>query len=59
MLRPVCQQCHGLGFSIDALADPRLARRNYADRPSRHVPTLDMIDAKVRADEQQPDQVTR
>jgi predicted CXXCH cytochrome family protein len=59
MLRPVCQHCHGLGFSIDALADPRLARRNYADRPSRHVPTLDMIDAKVRADEQQPDQVTR
>lgn len=37
MIRPVCQQCHGLGFSIDALSDPALVARNFSGRPTaRH-----------------------
>lgn len=42
MLRPVCMQCHGLGFSIDALADPDLIRRNFQGQPGVHIESIDM-----------------
>ncbi len=42
MLRPVCLQCHGLGFSIDALADQDLLERNFHGRPAKHVESIDM-----------------
>ncbi len=42
MLRDVCLSCHGLAFSIDALADPESIGRNFSGRPSRHVPSIDM-----------------
>ncbi|CAA6800244.1 MAG: similar to NrfA-putative nitrite reduction protein [uncultured Thiotrichaceae bacterium] len=42
MLRPVCMQCHGLGFSIDALADPSLIKNNFKGLPSVHVESIDM-----------------
>lgn len=45
MLRPVCLHCHGLGFSIDALADRALIERNFKGRPALHVKSLDMADA--------------
>jgi len=48
MLRTVCLSCHGLAFSIDALADRELGRRNYAGRPSRHVESMDMVEDKRR-----------
>jgi len=44
MLRPVCMQCHGLGFSIDALADERLIEKNFKGRPEIHVQSIDMAD---------------
>lgn len=34
MVRPVCQQCHGLGFALDALSDPALVARNFNGRPA-------------------------
>lgn len=34
MLRPVCMQCHGYGFSADALADPDLILGNFDGPPS-------------------------
>ena len=37
MLRSVCLHCHGLTFSVDALADRARARKNDTGRPSRHV----------------------
>lgn len=46
MIRPVCLHCHGLGFSIDALADPRLIENNFRGRPALHVPSLDMAEAR-------------
>jgi hypothetical protein len=49
MLRPVCLNCHGLGFAIDALADAALVERNFAGRPARHVESIDMAVAKDRA----------
>lgn len=47
MLRPVCMECHGLGFSIDALADDSLIRSNFATTPAVKVPSIDL--AKERA----------
>lgn len=41
MIRPVCLSCHGLGFAIDALADPELVENNFNGRPSAHVPSID------------------
>jgi len=49
MIRTVCQSCHGLGFSIDALADRRLIQTNFAGQPSRHVESIDMA-LRWRAD---------
>ncbi len=42
MIRPVCMSCHGLGFAIDALADPALVRGNFHGQPARHVQSIEM-----------------
>ncbi len=42
MVRSVCLNCHGLGFSLDSLASPRLVARNFAGRPYRHIRSLRM-----------------
>lgn len=43
MLRSVCMNCHGLGFSIDALADKKLIKNNFKGMPSVHVESIDMV----------------
>lgn len=48
MIRGVCMNCHGLGFSIDALADPALIQSNFTGQPSRHVETLDLAAARLK-----------
>jgi formate-dependent nitrite reductase cytochrome c552 subunit len=51
MLRPVCMACHGLPFSIDALADRALVTRNFKGRPAAHIRSVDMaLDAERRAE---------
>ena len=40
MIRPVCQDCHGLAFSIDSLADPALITTNFRGRPARRVESI-------------------
>lgn len=42
MIRTVCNRCHGLGFSIDALADAALVRSNFNRAPTVHVVSLEM-----------------
>ena len=42
MIRSVCLNCHGLGFSLDALADTALIGTNFIGRPSRHVESIDL-----------------
>jgi hypothetical protein len=52
MIRPVCMNCHGLGYSIDALADKKLIERNFAGQPAQHVRSIDMAlehDARAEA----------
>jgi hypothetical protein len=41
MVRAVCAACHGLSFTLDALADAKLGERNYSGRPTVHVPSID------------------
>lgn len=51
MLRPVCMQCHGLQFSLDALADRRLVAANFRGRPGTRVPSIDWaLAAEQRAE---------
>ncbi|EWH12162.1 hypothetical protein DS2_00525 [Catenovulum agarivorans DS-2] len=42
MLRTVCMNCHGLAFSIDALADKDLIKNNFLHAPSVHIESIDM-----------------
>lgn len=49
MIRSVCLGCHGLAFTIDALADPALAAQGYEGRPSAHVESLAMVARRARA----------
>lgn len=41
MIRPVCLDCHGLAFSLDALADTDLIDRNFAGKPEVHVESIE------------------
>ena len=41
MIRPVCLDCHGLEFSLDALADAGLVERNFTGTPTVHVESVE------------------
>lgn len=43
MIRGVCMNCHGVGFSIDALADRSLIDKNFIGHSSRHVESIDLV----------------
>lgn len=52
MLRSACLNCHGLPFSLDALADDALVARNFAGRSAVRVKSIDMaLEAERRANE--------
>lgn len=42
MIRSVCLDCHGLSFSIDALADENLINNNFNGQPAKHIESIDM-----------------
>lgn len=46
MLRSVCLNCHGLGFSIDSLAELKLIDNNFTGAPTRHVESLDWAERR-------------
>ncbi len=52
MLRSVCMHCHGLGFSIDALADPALIQNNFSSSPSVQIESLDLARQRLRKKKQ-------
>jgi len=54
MIRPVCLDCHGLGFSLDALADAALVERNFDGKPSVHVESIDWAVRRVPPAERGP-----
>ena len=45
-IRTVCMKCHGLGFSLDSLADDNLVKNNFKSRPKVHLKSLDMVKAR-------------
>jgi predicted CXXCH cytochrome family protein len=44
MIRSSCQDCHGLAFSIDAMADRALISSNFKGRPSFNVKSMEMAE---------------
>lgn len=48
MIRDVCLACHGLAFSIDALAAPESIASNFSGSPVRHVPSIDMALSRTK-----------
>ncbi len=42
MIRSSCQHCHGLEFTLDALADKKLIENNFSGLPEDHIPTMDL-----------------
>ena len=47
MARSACMNCHGLGFSLDALADPGLIASNFRGTPLRHVAGIAMAVKRI------------
>jgi hypothetical protein len=45
MIRPACLHCHGLGFSINALADPALIDNNFRGTPTVKVESMKLAEA--------------
>ena len=48
MVRSVCGDCHGLQFTLDALADPKLILRNFVDQPGIHIDSIEWAQKRVR-----------
>jgi len=42
MAKTVCINCHGLGFSIDALQSQSLIDNNFASSPTHHIPLIEL-----------------
>jgi hypothetical protein len=52
MIRPVCMSCHGLQFTLDALADKTLVARNFAGRPRVRVESIEWVQKRGRTGKQ-------
>ncbi|MGE0667059.1 MAG: cytochrome c3 family protein [Sphingomonadales bacterium] len=48
MVRSVCLDCHGLGFTLDALADAKTVGENFTQRGDFHVESLDWVRKRMR-----------
>lgn len=49
MIRSVCNHCHGVAYSIDALADQALIETCFQGAPSEHIESVDMVKAWFEA----------
>ncbi len=45
MIRSVCNHCHGVAYSIDALADEDLVNHCFQGEPTTHIQSVDMVKA--------------
>ena len=48
MVRPICMNCHGLGFSLDALSDRNLIKNNFSGVPVSHLSITEMVKARIK-----------
>jgi hypothetical protein len=53
MVRSVCGHCHGLQFTLDALADPALIRSNFAGRSSVRIDSIEWAKRREQERRQQ------
>jgi len=53
MIRSTCQDCHGLAFSIDAMADRALVDSNFNGQPSAKVKSMEMAEQEHLRHEQE------
>jgi predicted CXXCH cytochrome family protein len=53
MIRSSCQHCHGLEFTLDALADDSLIQNNFSGKPGVHIPTMDLADRENKRRQQE------
>lgn len=53
MIRSSCMSCHGLGFTLDALADEALVAGNFRGRPAVRVPSIGMAVADHEKDREE------
>jgi hypothetical protein len=49
MVRPVCQPCHSVGYSLAALADRELIQRNFSGAPAAPAAAMDMVRERKKA----------
>lgn len=47
MIRPVCMNCHSLGFSINAMADRDLIKSNFNGKPSVEIQGMHLVRARI------------
>jgi len=47
-INAVCSKCHGLSFTLNALADEALIERNFNGLPSKHLASLEMVKARIK-----------
>ena len=52
MIRSSCRHCHGLEFTLDALADTSLIERNFEGAPQIDVKSMDLARAEHKRREQ-------
>lgn len=59
MIRPVCLQCHGMPFAIDALADKTLIKNNFNAQPSKvHFEPSSFEMIKMKIDQEKKEKTT-
>ncbi len=46
MIRPVCLDCHGLQFSLNALADEALIETNFKGMPAVHIESIEWVEKR-------------
>jgi predicted CXXCH cytochrome family protein len=51
MVRPVCMNCHGLGFSLDALGDIKLVNNNFSESPENHIKIIEIVKKRINQKE--------
>ena len=53
MIRSSCLHCHGLSFTLDALADQKLINNNFNGQPTVHVDSMEMARRdQIRAEQE-------
>lgn len=53
MIRTVCIDCHGLGFTLNALADSGLVKTNFDGQPEVDVKSLELVAQRLSAQDQE------